>query len=226
MLPWGSVLGTMKKLRKKEDKMSKRKSDRNPPLAPVNQPRFLVKDQAGVMIDIDGNDAGPGERHGKGCVLDSELGGGRIGDVATSETIMEGKVVRVYKNQDALDIMLRNQSITEAEYDAGRRFKFCYDLSGAYHVGTVKLEAHGGRASREDFLTSQINASRKVEEMINHLGGPETVVARALVNIIGKGAGLDYMFEQTGMNKNFWRGGVVSALGSLVGYFNKNNKKQ
>lgn len=201
------------------------------PVMPAGpQPRFLVKDPAGVYVDLDGNDCGPAERRGKGDLLDADLmsGGGRgarLGEVIETQAMIEHKLQRVYKAQDALDIMLRNQSITEAEHESGKRFKFYYDLSGAYHITAASFEKSGGMVSREDFLTAQINATRRVEDIINHLGGPETVAARALVNVIGKGASFDFMFQVTGMTKHFWRGGVVSALGSLVGYFKNGGKK-
>lgn len=185
------------------------------------QPKFLVKDAVGVVIDIDQKDPGSAHRHDKGQALDKGSIADKIGDVKLSDVEVEGKIRRAYKVQDVLDIMVRNQTITKEEFSAGKRFKFYHDLSGRYHITAVNFDRSGGGVSREDFLNAQINATRKVEAIIEHLGGANAIASSALVNIIGKGASFDHMATYTGLGKHYWRGALKAALGGLIGYFNK-----
>lgn len=192
------------------------------PTEPV-QPKFLLKNEGGVVVDIDQKDPGSENRHGKGQALDKGNVDDKIGDVKLSDIEVEGKIRRAYKVQDVLDVMVRNQTITKEEFAAGKRFKFYHDLSGRYHITAVNFDRSGGGVSREDFLNAQINATRKIEAIIEHLGGANAMASSALVNIIGKGASFDHMATYTGMSKHYWRGAMKAALGGLLGYF-KNNK--
>lgn len=218
--------------------MSKRKSSKEKPDKPAligpnrpADPKFLVKNASKVTVSLDGVDAGSVPRHDKGIVLDDGGGAGSVpgmlGELAPA-LVKEGeRVARVYRTQDALDLMLRNGTINDDEFNAGRTFQRFFDIAGRYHVTAVNFDGSGGRMSREDFLTHQINARQMVDLLVDEMGGRErNGAAIAVENIIGKQVTFDQMFQCTGISKHFWRGCVVSGLRILVKFFDKRNKNK
>lgn len=192
-----------------------------------NQPRFLVKDKAsGVTVDIDANDPGTRERNGKGDVFDKSVSQDRVGDVAIGEAEVNKRLQRVFRSQDSLDIMVRNKTISQTEYAAGKRFKQLWDVANASHYSTIDFNRSGGSVSPEDFKTAQINASRRLDEIWEHVGGRSSVTGMALEHIIVRGVSFYRMFESTGRPVHYWRGSLHSGLTSLVGYFDKSKRKQ
>lgn len=182
------------------------------------EPREVRRDAAGVKVAVDGDDQGTRERHAKGATFDDKLQF-VVGAVSSHHEVIDGRVTRVMKSRDALDLMLANGTITDDEQAAGRVFEALFILSNKSDLGAVDLSRVPGGMTKESFLDMKLNARQKLDQLVDLLGGPQSAGSLAMTGIVGYGFTLNQMVMNYSHGAHVWRGALIAALQVLSKHF-------
>lgn len=184
----------------------------------------LMKDKQGVDVSVLGDDRGTKERltPDHGVIFDPEgKVDDRLGGLGEHHTVINGRISRVSKSQDALDIMLRNKTIGEDEYHAGRKFQVVFDWVNQSNLSSLKLDHVPGNSDKAHFMDQKLLARKILDSYREAMGGDRNWGYVSVYCIVGYGMTLSQMTGEYGKPANFYSGCVVSSLQMLATYLKK-----
>ena len=190
------------------------------------EPRAVEKGPSGVLVAVDGDDHGTVERHGLGKPFDPEQKiDGMIDAIGTDYVVMDGRARRVRRAQDSLDLLKKNGTISDDEYNAGRRFQRYYLVANKVSYGSLDPNKIGNGVSREMFIDVQLRARMRLDECCEIMGGAHSLAALAFIKIVGQGYSINDMVRDFSHGAHMWRGALIVGMQVLCKYFDPNVKR-
>jgi hypothetical protein len=155
----------------------------------------------------------------------------RRGDVKPPDaqiTDTRGSIGAPWRAIGLLGRMLDDGRITEAEFEAGRRFKGDYraaHLDGLRASDLSRPRIDGGRQRREELSIRTVNARTRVMDAIEALGGIASPAASAVWCIIGEEMNIKAWVASRDLSRplteNLGPGVLIGALGVLAAHYGR-----
>lgn len=191
----------------------------------------VKKTHSSRALPIKAEDVPTAERKTKGRAFDDTGTGasaipGKVDSIIYTHEAVDGKVVRVPKSADTLDLMLRNGTINEDEAYAGRTFQGAFDLSNKSSIGGVNLDSVRGAVNKEAFVDLQIDASENLKEYTEVVGGDKSLGALVMLRVVGQGYSINQMIQCYSHGAHVWRGALITALQTLTNYLSKKHARR
>lgn len=178
---------------------------------------LVLERRHGVEVAVLGKDMGPPERR-------------HHDPVEETDTLVEGRLVRVRRTLDLMGTMRRNGTISTAQANAGRRFRADFDLAHfdprrSPDLGRLRLQ---GRAAGvyDGGLPERIQDARnRIWSALEALGGHCSPAGHAAWHILGVGQPLAVWATAEGfadhrpLNPHTARGILIATLGVLAAHY-------
>ena len=191
----------------------------SPPLDPAHEalPPTLQRDEQGVQVVVLGGDGPPQERLEKSDTVAS------VAVYHAGDGIQRPHRALVYRAQDLLLRLLRNGTIDEEMYAAGRAFQAAFTRAQLDPLRAADMARLPGLGDG-GVSPAVLDARAKMAELIDVLGGHRCVVARVAWQCLGIGDSIgDWAEDESGgspvlltINKNAAKGVLLAALSILT----------
>jgi hypothetical protein len=188
--------------------------------APDDVPDLIRDRKSHVVVSAGGRDRGPqikrGPRGGKRLVHDTVE---RV-DIQYEQQKTNVTVTRLV---DTLASLYRKESITDAQYIAGKRFQDAFDLGHLEQMPAMRFDgmpSSGKKSSDPDKPQRVIDARTEIFDAMKAMGGWGSPCGIATWWILGMRWSIRQVAQRETVNRiEVWTGTLIGALGVLESHY-------